>query len=145
MPFFFLAGCTTVGASRLIAGTGSESFAFRVAEDDSDSPQRTSHQMLSTSQLQSLAHGLFPYEEGQDFVARELASRLNGHLLDVSAGDEADLSVHEFFERFTASRQIFIGETMWCSTFGLCSAGCKRLLSSQGVCLPVLASSPSSS
>ncbi|CAE7270568.1 rdgC [Symbiodinium sp. CCMP2456] len=47
-----------------------------------DSPgQRTSH-VLSTSQLQSLAHGLFPAEEEDDDAPPELG-------------------VHEFFERFT--------------------------------------------
>ena len=35
-----------------------------VPEDDGDSPQRTAQQMLSASQLQSLAHGLFPPDEG---------------------------------------------------------------------------------
>ena len=34
------------------------------AEDGGDSPQRTAQQMLSASQLQSLAHGLFPPDEG---------------------------------------------------------------------------------
>ncbi|CAE7512764.1 rdgC [Symbiodinium natans] len=47
-----------------------------------DSPgQRTSH-VLSTSQLQSLAHGLFPAEDEDEDAP-------------------AELSVHEFFERFT--------------------------------------------
>ena len=36
------------------------------SKEDSDSPQRTSQQMLSASQLQSLAHGLFPPDEGTD-------------------------------------------------------------------------------
>ncbi|CAJ1423160.1 unnamed protein product [Effrenium voratum] len=51
-----------------------------VTKDDSpqQSPRRNAQQMLSTSQLQSLAHGLFPPEE-----------------------DEIELGVHEFFERFT--------------------------------------------
>ena len=51
-----------------------------VCIEDSDSPQRTSQQMLSASQLQSLAHGLFPPDEGDE---------------------DSDLSVHEFFERFS--------------------------------------------
>ena len=34
------------------------------AKDGGDSPQRTAQQMLSASQLQSLAHGLFPPDEG---------------------------------------------------------------------------------
>lgn len=38
----------------------------RKSKEDSDSPQRTSQQMLSASQLQSLAHGLFPPDEGTD-------------------------------------------------------------------------------
>eukprot|EP00438_Fugacium_kawagutii_P014366 Skav221706 [mRNA] locus=scaffold542:16470:17113:- [translate_table: standard] len=33
-------------------------------KEDGDSPQRTAQQMLSASQLQSLAHGLFPPDEG---------------------------------------------------------------------------------
>lgn len=51
-----------------------------VCLDGGDSPQRTAQQMLSASQLQSLAHGLFPPDEGDE---------------------DTDLSVHEFFERFT--------------------------------------------
>eukprot|EP00913_Durusdinium_trenchii_P001088 g998.t1 len=51
-----------------------------VCFESSDSPQRTSQHVLSASQLQSLAHGLFPPDEGDE---------------------DTDLSVHEFFERFT--------------------------------------------